>query len=69
MSRRCICAEFVPVEAVVVYKGGDVLEILERDGMCNGGIWGVCAEAVPVVAVVPNKVGDCAEGLIWYNGM
>ena len=69
LLRRHGCAESVPIKAAVVYKGGDVLKSLERDGMCDGGVWGVCAEAVPVVSVVPNKVGDCEEGLIWYNGM
>jgi hypothetical protein len=65
--QRCGCADFFPIKAVVVYEGGDVLESLVGDGVCNGGLWGVDAEAFPVVAVVPNKVGDCAEGLIWYN--
>ena len=69
MLRRCGCAKFVPIEAVVVYEGGDVLESLVGDGVCNGGVWGVGVEVFPVVSVVLNKVGDCAEGFIWYNGM
>ena len=64
MLRRRGCAKFVPIEAVVVYEGGDVLESLVGDKVCNGGVWGVGAEAFPVVPVVPNEVGDCAEGLI-----
>ena len=67
--QRRICAEFVPLEAVVVDEGGDILESLKCDGMCEGGVWGVGVEAFPVVAIVANKVGDCAEDLIWYNGV
>ena len=68
MLRLRIGAEFVPVEAVVVDEGGDVLESLKCDGVCDGGVWGVGMEAFPVVAIVANEVGDHAKDLVWYDG-
>ena len=68
MLRRRICAEFVPIEAVVVDEGGDVLESLKCDGVCDGGVWGVGMEAFTVVAIVANEVDDCAKDLVWYDG-
>ena len=65
--RRCVCAEFIPIKAVVVDEGSDAVENLECDGMCESGVWGVGVEAFPVVTIVVNKVGDRAEDLIWYN--
>ena len=62
------CAKFVPIEAVVEDKGGDVLESLKCDGMCDGGLWGVGMEAFPVGAIVADEVGDRAEDLVWYDG-
>ena len=68
MLQRRVCAEFVPLEAVVADEGGDVMESLECDGVCNGGVWGAGMEASPVVAIVANKVGDRAKDLVWYDG-
>ena len=66
--QRRVCAEFVPIKAVVVDEGGDVLESLKCDGVGNGGVWGVGMEAFPVVTIVANEVGDRAEDLVWYDG-
>ena len=57
------------LRSVVVDEGGDMLESLKCDGMCEGGVLGVDMEAFPVFAIVANKVGDRAEDLIWYNGV
>ena len=65
--RRCVCAEFIPIEAIVVDEGIDFVESLECNGMCKSGVCGVGVEAFPVKTIVANKVGDCAEDLIWYN--
>jgi hypothetical protein len=51
-----------------VDEGGDVLESLKCDGVCDGGVWGVGMEAFPVVAIVANEVGDRAKDLVWYDG-
>ena len=63
-----VCAEFVPIKAIVVDEGGDVLESLKCDGMCDCGVWGVGVKAFPFAAIVANKVGDRAEDLVWYDG-
>ena len=41
MLRSHGCAEFVTIKAVFVYEGGNVLESLVGDGVCNGGVWGL----------------------------
>ena len=67
--RRSVCTKIIPIETVVVDKGGDFVEGLECDGMYDSGVWGVGVEAFPAVTVVADEVGDRAEDLVWYDGV
>ena len=54
--------------AAGVDEVGDLLKILECDGLLEGVVWWVGVEFIPVSAIVANKVGDSAEG-VKQNGV